>query len=384
MMSLLTLVLLWACISRGVDAWAGPTSTGSSTDVSSPSFISRRLLFKTAVVGGAAAAAGTLDVGQAVAAEAPYAPPPHSMDNKVVVITGGNTGLGLESAKRLAAAGATVVLTSRSLEKGQEAVDSIQSYVANKGTANNNVFVLPLDLCDLDNVKAFPQLLSKKLNGKSVDVLMNNAGVMAVPDRRITKDGFEKTFQTNHLGHFALSAKLLPLLSDGARVINVSSEGWKFASGGLELDNLNGEKKYGPWSSYGQSKLSNILFTEELQTRANAAGRSLTAVSLHPGAVQTDLGRFVVGEEKWESMKQNGMSLQDKLLFVPLSKLTKTVEDGASTQVYLAAGEGGSDVGGKYFIDCKKAGLEGAALDMDKAKELWTLSEKLTGVQFNL
>ena len=181
---------------------------------------------------------------------------------------------------------------------------------------------------------------------------------------------------------------MVPQLAKDARIINVSSEAWQFASKGLELDNLNAEREFGPWSSYGTSKLANILFTKELQERATAAGKSWTVTALHPGAVATDLGRYLVGEAKWNDMKENGMSLQDKLLFVPLSKFTKTVEDGASTQIYLAAdGSVGTSAsaGGKYFIDCKAKDLnKSSAIDMDKAKALWTISEELGGVKFDL
>lgn len=296
-------------------------------------------------------------------------------------------GLGLESGKRLAAAGAEVVLTTRTAAKGEKAVEDVQQYLSERGIVNNRVLALTLDLCDFDNIRAFPATLEKALDKKPVDVLMNNAGVMALQSRELTKDGYERTFQTNHLGHFVLTSKMVPQLAKDARIINVSSEAWQFASKGLELDNLNAEREFGPWSSYGISKLANILFTKELQERATAAGKSWTVTALHPGAVATDLGRYLVGEAKWNDMKENGMSLQDKLLFVPLSKLTKTVEDGASTQIYLAAdGSVGTSAsaGGKYFIDCKAKDLKSSAIDMDKAKALWKISEELGGVKFDL
>uniref|UniRef100_A0A7R9WBE6 Uncharacterized protein n=1 Tax=Pseudictyota dubia TaxID=2749911 RepID=A0A7R9WBE6_9STRA len=384
----------WTTPKASLSASSSPTEGDGEV---APGKNNRRLLFrKAAQIGTAALSSGSLLIlapEKSIAAGATsladlkvYKPAAHSLDGKTIVITGGNTGLGLESAKRLSAAGATVLLTSRSTEKGEAAVKSIRDYLASEGVSNADVSSLPLDLCDFDSVRAFPSLLSKKLDGKAIDVLMNNAGVMAVPDRRLTKDGYEKTFQTNHLGHFLLTAELLPQLAKGARVVNVSSEAWQIAGKGLELDNLNGEKNFGPWTSYGQSKLSNILFTKELQRRADAAGRPLTAVSLHPGAVQTDLSRFVVGEEKWESIKEKGFSsFTDKVLFEGLAKFIKTVEEGASTQVFLSAGEGGIDAGGQYYVDCKPVNLKGkAADDMDKAKELWNLSEQYTGTQFNL
>jgi NAD(P)-dependent dehydrogenase (short-subunit alcohol dehydrogenase family) len=308
--------------------------------------------------------------------------------HQIVVITGGNTGLGLESAKRLAAAGASIVLTSRDTGKGQKAVEEVNNYLQANGGEGGKVMMANLDLCDLDNVKSFKSRVEKMIGDKKIDVLLNNAGVMAIPDRRLTKDGYEKTFQTNHLGHFALTATILPLLASNARVINVSSLGYQFAGKGLELDNLNGEKEYGPWSSYGLSKLENILFTNELQKRAQQSDKwsSLTAFSLHPGAVQTDLARYLIGEEKFNSMKENGFSsLKDKIIMESMAKFIKTVEEGASTQVYLAAASDiDSAMAGKFFDNGHVEQVRAFATDDNKAKELWNISEKLSGVQFDL
>lgn len=322
-----------------------------------------------------------------------YQPEPHSMDNKVVVITGGNTGLGLESTKRLAKAGATVVFTSRDEIKGKKALDEVNQYLKENNTDDSFVgkaMVVNLDLCDLDNVKTFKQRLEAAIGQNTkVDILMNNAGVMAIPDRRITKDNYEQTFQTNHLGHFALTSSLLPMLTPNARIINVSSEGYQFAAKGLDLDNLNGEKEYGPWSSYGASKLENIFFTSELQRRANLSSeyKNLRAFSLHPGAVQTDLAKYLIGEEKFNSMKENGFSSwKDKVVFETLAKFVKTVQEGASTQIYLSS----ADIGqldadaGKFFTDGKVEKLQSFALDSDKAEKLWKKSEELANVKFNL
>jgi len=321
-----------------------------------------------------------------------YTPEPHSMDNKIVVITGGNSGLGLESSKRLAKAGATVVFTSRDNTKGEAALDEVNEYIkeekANDSTFAGKAMMASLDLCDLDNTKSFRDRLAA-LIGKDtkIDVLLNNAGVMAIPDQRLTKDGFEKTFQTNHLGHFALTSTLLPQLSKNARIINVSSLGYQFAGKGLDLDNLNGEQEYGPWSSYGESKLENILFTNELQKRAHLSDdwSNLKVFSLHPGAVQTDLARYLIGEEKFADMKLNGFSsLKDKIIMESLAKFVLTVEQGASTQVYLAAASGVESNAGKFFSDGKPQKVKSFATDEKKAEELWTASEKLAGVKFDL
>merc|ERR1712176_1331372 len=316
-----------------------------------------------------------------------YEPAPHSMDNKIVLITGGNTGLGLESVKRLAAAGATVVFTSRDSAKGENALEEVNQALMDSKKSDSSfvgkAMVANLDLCDLDNVKSFNKRLANKIGEAKVDVLLNNAGVMAIPDLRLTKDGYEQTFQTNHLGHFALTSTLLPSLSSDVRVINVSSEGYQFAPKGLDLDNLNGEKEFGAWSSYGLSKLENILFTNELQKRArkSQAWSNLTAFSLHPGAVQTDLARYLIGEEKFQSMKENGFSSwKDKVVMESLAKFVKTVQEGASTQVYLASSAIEDYQNGKYFSDGKVSPLNASAMDQTKGEELWDVSEKLAGV----
>jgi len=221
---------------------------------------------------------------------------------------------------------------------------------------------------------------------------MNNAGVMAIPDRRITVDGYETTFQTNHLGHFALTSHLMPMLSPAARVINVASLAYQFvpSSGGLEFDNLNGEREYGPWSSYGMSKLENILFASELQRRVDVSRdySGVSVYSLHPGAVQTDLARYLIGEEKFASMKENGYaSWTDRVLMEGLAKFVKTVQEGASTQVYLASSADVVVLGGgrgAYFSDGKVEQVKAFASDADAARELWDVSEKLSGVKFEL
>lgn len=340
------------------------------------------------VVGAAGAASAAVAINDRVNNRpSPYEPAAGSMDGKVVLITGGSSGLGLESAKRLGAAGATIVLTSRNLSKGETAVDGVKKYLSQKGVKDTSkVYNLVLDLDDLESVKSFPSAY-KQLGLGSIDVLLNNAGVMAIPNLQLTKDGYERTFQSNHLGHFVLTAGLFPFLNrDKATVVNVSSLAYSFSGGkGLEIDNLNGEKKYGAWTSYGQSKLSNILFTQELQRRADSAGDSwLTSVSLHPGAVQTDLGRYLVGEEKWSELKTKGPSGLESVLLNAASLFTKTVPEGASTQVFLAAGGEGTLKKGAFYDELKAQNLPAFAKDEYKAKLLWEKSEELAGVKFNL
>ncbi|KAL9185595.1 hypothetical protein ACHAXT_003372 [Thalassiosira profunda] len=406
-------VLSMALAAATAAAWTSPSGVSSARplrlqttelmaaegDEGEGSSIDRRDFFQSAAAASlslaVASSTTSFDVSNAADTTAYskiYKPAPHSMDGKLVVITGGNTGLGLESTKRLAEAGATVVFTSRDAGKGKTALAEVDDYLketkANDASFAGKALTAQLDLCDLANVKSFTNRLTSVIGKDAkVDVLLNNAGVMAVPDRRLTKDGFEKTFQTNHLGHFALTSTMLPLLKPDARIINVSSEGYQFAAKGLELDNLNGEREYGPWSSYGLSKLENILFTNELQKRAQNSDRwsKLTAFSLHPGAVQTDLARYLIGEDKFQSMKENGFSSwKDKVVMEGLAKFVKTPQEGASTQVYVAAADLGPSDAGQYFLDGKAKNPQSFAKDQAKGEELWAVSEKLSGVKFDL
>ncbi len=216
------------------------------------------------------------------------------IDDKVVFVTGGSSGLGLETVKRLAAAGATVVLTSRTEAKGRRAVEAANEYLVKKGRlpTQAKVYNLVLDLDDLSDVMRIASRYESLKLDRDISVLINNAGVMAIPNRELTVDGNERTFQSNHLGHFVLTSVLFPHLSrNGARVVTVSSSASYFVGpSGLDVGNLNGEKSYGAWPSYSSSKLANVLFTRELQRRASDAGLDwLTAATLHPGVVDTDL-----------------------------------------------------------------------------------------------
>jgi len=384
----LPLLLASTLLNEVVQGWScrPPSPVKKIKDISRKSFLvgaaTGLVLGTTATAAGAAVA---IDAS-AAASKGPYEPPAGSLADKIVLITGGTAGLGLESAKRLAAAGATIVLTSRNAAKGEKAVEDVRAYLDNKGVKDSNIYSLVLDLDDLESTKAFPDSY-KKLGLGQIDVLMNNAGVMAIPDRQLTKDGYERTFQSNHLGHFVLTAGLFPFLSrTKSTIINVSSEAYQFTGGKFDLDNLNGEKKYGAWSSYGLSKLANILFTQELQRRADESGDSswLTTVTLHPGAVQTDLGRNIAGEDKWNKIKNNEATPLEMAFLNLASKFTLTVPQGASTQVYLAAGADGSLQKAAFYEDMKVKNLPSFANDAAKAKQLWETSETLGGVEFKL
>ena len=197
---------------------------------------------------------------------------------RVAVVTGANSGLGLATARELARAGARVVLASRSADKGQRAAVQIVSEAPGA-----DVQPAVLDLADLDSVRAFAATAPDR-----IDLLINNAGVMAAP-RRLTKDGFESQFATNHLGHFALTGLLLGRLlpAPAPRVVTVSSA--MHRGGTIDFDDLQGERKYSRWGAYSQSKLANLMFCFELQRRAVEAGTALLSMAAHPGYAATNL-----------------------------------------------------------------------------------------------
>ena len=381
----------------GIEAWSfssKPAATDTTVALSS-----RRNFFSTSMAGCAVAvAAGVATTITSFPEEADAATnglalvKPNTLQDKVYVITGATTGIGLESAKALAKGGATVVLTARTTQKGIKAVETVQNYLKDEDVTNNKIYTVQLDLDDLDNVKTFPKRFQSTMGDNiKIDVLLNNAGVMAIPDLQLTKDGYERTFQSNHLGHFALTAKLLPFFQeDGARVINVSSLAYQIAAGkGLDLNNLNGETEYSPWGSYGQSKLENILFTQELQRRADDAGISLVATSLHPGAINTDLARNMMGgEQAWYEKKAKGpTTFVEKALDATIKKALLTPEEGAATQVFLAtttSSSGEEMKGGRFYSDLKVQKLPPFATDKMMAKALWERSEELAGIQFSL
>ena len=210
-----------------------------------------------------------------------------------VVITGANTGLGKASAQRLAELGASVFLLVKSLDRGNGAIADIRKVVPDA-----DLTAIELDLASLDSVEKCAKKLTSLLEGKGIDVLMNNAGVMAIPTRTLTKDGFEAQMGINHLGHFALTASLLPLLKkggkgSGARIINVSSSAHML--GHIDFSNLMFEKEgtYSAWPAYGNSKLANILFTRELNRRLREKNSDIITTVCHPGACRTELGRYI-------------------------------------------------------------------------------------------
>ncbi|MGM0620833.1 MAG: oxidoreductase [Bacteroidota bacterium] len=294
------------------------------------------------------------------------------LSGKVIIVTGGNSGLGFESVKAFTAKGAEVILASRSIGKGEKAkAEIIQQHPEGK------IKVAELDLADLDSVRRFAK--NYQQNHNRLNVLLNNAGIMTTPYFK-TKDGFEGQVGTNHLGHFALTGLLLPVLKKTlqSRVVNVSSSAHK--QGKMDFDNLlfeNG-KGYSPMKAYGRSKLANLLFTYELQHFFKANNFNSISVAAHPGLSQTELFRYL--DEKWYFRLV-------RPLFQALSQHGKM---GALPQIRAAVDpsvKGGEYYGPNGFMEMKgypeKVQSNAASHNREDARKLWKISEKLTGVKFN-
>jgi NAD(P)-dependent dehydrogenase (short-subunit alcohol dehydrogenase family) len=293
-------------------------------------------------------------------------------NGKLAVITGASSGIGFAAARALAAKGAHVILAVRSAEKGAAAMDAIrQQHPA------ATLDVMALDLASLDNVRRFAQDFLSRFS--SLPLLINNAGVMAVP-RRKTADGFELQFGTNHLGHFALTGLLLPaiLAAPGARVVTVSSFNHTF--GRIEFDNLNAERHYGRWEAYNQSKLANLLFAYELQRRFTAAGVDAISAACHPGYASTNL--------QLAGPRMDG-SRAGELMWRFAHLFGQSTDAGALPTLYAATAPGVS--GGDYIGPTGLGGLYGPpgkvqsnsrSHDTSVARRLWEVSEQLTHTHY--
>jgi len=304
-------------------------------------------------------------------------------EKHAAVITGANTGIGYETAAALVRSNAfdVIVLACRDEGKGKKAVEKLRLSATANGTT---VMTLALDLCSLKSVRACAEALDGLLGEEGIDCLINNAGVMAIGEYTKTEDGFETQVGTCHLGHYALTAGLMPALARAAkkrgeaRVVTVSSEAHRFAVKGMNREDLFGEREYSPWGQYGQAKLANVLFAFELERRCAKAKNGVSSSVLHPGAVDTELGRYLQppdAEVKWWQK-----ALYD---FIRVNFL-KTPEQGAMTSVFLANEVAKGISNGKYYADCKEKTPAKPALSLEEAEWLWKRSAELTGVSFDI
>jgi NAD(P)-dependent dehydrogenase (short-subunit alcohol dehydrogenase family) len=284
---------------------------------------------------------------------------------RVAVVTGANSGIGFETARALAARGARVVLACRDPGRGREAERRIR-----EAAPGADVRFAPLDLGSLASVEQ----LAKELGAAEprLDLLCNNAGVMMPPLGR-TADGFELQMGTNHLGHFALTGRLLPLLrrGEGARIVSVSSLAHYW--GRIDFDDLNSERRYDATRAYGQSKLANLLFIRELARRLAARGEPLVAAAAHPGSTRTGLQRH------------------SRLMHAVVALFSQEARGGALPTLYAATApgvKGGDYVGPGRFFEMigppAPARSTRASKDPETARRLWEVSERLTGVAFGI
>jgi len=296
------------------------------------------------------------------------------IEGAVVLITGGNTGIGKETAVALARKGARVVFTSREAARGKAALAEIR-----ERSGRDDVELIALDLASLASVRRCAEEFRERFD--RLDVLVNNAGVALTRGlRQVTHDGLEMQFGVNHVGHFVLTNELLPLIrkSAPARIVNLSSGGYRLAPKGLNFDDLQSEKDYQGFPCYGHSKLANICFTIELARRLADEGIAVNAV--HPGYVGTELGhlrpedkaRFVREEKKSAKRAGGGGGPDLSSLGEPLSPA-----EGAATSIYVASSPEVEGVTGRYFEDCQLSELTPVAADLEAAARLWQETEKL-------
>ena len=296
-----------------------------------------------------------------------------SLAGKTMLVTGCNSGLGLETMRVLALRGAQVVGTARTMEKAREA----------GATVTGNTVPMACELADPASVRQC--VAAVEAAGIRLDAVICNAGIMACPKGK-TADGFETQFGTNHLGHFVLMNRIASLLHKGSRLVNLSSAGHRFSD--VDLDDPNFEHTpYNEFGAYGRSKTANILFAVEFDRRHKGEGIRATAV--HPGGIQTELGRHMTPELIQQMIKN--IEEANKAANLPPFEW-KTIPQGAATTVWSGFVARADDVGGKYCEDCHVAelvdnaqargGIRRYALDPERAKALWAKSEEMAGERF--
>jgi NAD(P)-dependent dehydrogenase (short-subunit alcohol dehydrogenase family) len=298
---------------------------------------------------------------------------PGALRGRTALITGGNSGTGLCAARMLGRAGAKILLACRDAQRARQAKQRLCAQ-----QADIDVELVQLDLANLSSVQQAAQGLLQA--GQPIDLLLNNAGVMAVPQRRLSADGFELQFATNHLGHFALTLRLLPLLTQraGCRVVCVSSLAHRGAR--FDPENLQGERSYGAWSAYNASKLANLLFAFELHRRLAPQGPTLS-VAAHPGIAATNLMAAgpTLGGVTWRSQ-----------LLAKLSNIFSQTDEQGALPILCAAVHpavcGGDYVGPGGLLEMrgapKKVAASKLARNAEAAKKLWAISEELTQISW--
>jgi NAD(P)-dependent dehydrogenase (short-subunit alcohol dehydrogenase family) len=302
-----------------------------------------------------------------------------NLSGKRALVTGVSAGIGVETARALASHGAEVVGAARDLSKAQNATEQVRAQAA----AGGSLRLIQLDLASLESVRRCADGLLAE--GKPFDLIIANAGVMACP-KGTTADGFETQFGTNHLGHFVLVNRIAALLNSSARLVNLSSAGHRFAD--VDLDDPNFEHSpYAEFVAYGRSKTANVLFAVEFDRRHKARGVRATAV--HPGAIETELSRYMTAEARKAMIANIRASLPKGA--PPFSY--KSIPQGAATSVWAACVADADAVGGRYCEDCHVAeisstpgirgGVQPYALDPKRAQALWQKSEQLVGERFN-
>jgi NAD(P)-dependent dehydrogenase (short-subunit alcohol dehydrogenase family) len=302
------------------------------------------------------------------------------LSGKRILVTGVSAGLGVETARALAAHGAHVVGAVRDLSKAKIATEQVRAQAANGG----GLELVELDLASLASVRACADRLMAA--GQPFDLIVANAGVMACPKSQ-TSNGFETQFGTNHLGHFVLANRLASLLKSGARLVNLSSAGHRYSD--VDLDDPNFEHTpYSEFVAYGRSKTANILFAVEFDRRHKANGVRATAV--HPGGIMTELGRHLDPKALEQTFER--INAANAAAGRPALSL-KTIPQGAATTVWSGIVASADEVGGRYCEDCHvaepaegddiiPAGVRAYALDPDRAKALWAKSEEMVGERF--
>jgi WW domain-containing oxidoreductase len=272
------------------------------------------------------------------------------LSGRTILLTGCNSGIGKETLRVLAKRGAHVIAAARTVEKAQAACDDV----------GGETTPVACELSDPASVQACAARVIAL--GRPLDAIICNAGIMALPTLN-QKFGYELQFFTNHIGHFILVTSLLDSLAEKGRVVMVSSDAHNRApKEGIQFDNLTGERAYGAWSNYGQSKLANLLFANHLAKRLEGTGK--TANALHPGVIRTNLGR-----------NMNPIARAALTIAAPL--VLKSIGEGAATQCYLAVHPSVEGVAGKYFSDCNVGKSSSRGRDAEMAGKLWEVSEKI-------